>query len=357
MAEGRVSIKGMDAASCNFEDSTVSGVAFEPLNPADYPAEQKALIEEVNRRAAIANEKYHLAQLREEMLGKGFDAGMYICRFDENEQLVSFTFTDGTRRMLGYDGLEDLPDEFDSWVKTLVPEEKDILVKLFWDSVRNHRTLPDISHATYRMRRKDGSLIWVTGAGRFVRRADGSLEIYMGCYREVTAEHDKDEYLKIIEGVGKVFNFSIYIDMPSAAYRIISTNDFVESVGKCADAFAFLRANVSASVSAEYHEELNAWLQPETVLAELKDGATSSRDFYSDAADAWFRGIFMVGDRAEDGSVQHLIYGCQDIDEQKRRELAQQAEMSEIRAIIASANMGTWRIELIDGQAPPHVCG
>ena len=25
--------------------------------------------------------------------------------------------------MLGYNGLEDLPDEFESWVKTLVPEE------------------------------------------------------------------------------------------------------------------------------------------------------------------------------------------------------------------------------------------
>ncbi len=30
-------------------------------------------------------------------------------------------------------GIEDLPDEFDSWVKTLVPEERDDIVKLFWD--------------------------------------------------------------------------------------------------------------------------------------------------------------------------------------------------------------------------------
>ena len=226
MADERISVAGMDTASCNFEESHVSGVAFEPLKPEEYPAEQRALIDEVNRRAKEANEKYHLAQLREEMFAKGFDAGMYIARFDENEDLVSFAFNDGTRKMLGYDGLEDLPNEFDSWVKTLVPEERDMLVKLFWDSARHHRTLPDISHAEYRMRKKDGSLIWVTGAGRFVRRADGSLEVYMGCYREVTAEHEKNDYLKIIEGVGKVFNFSIYIDMPAESYRIISTNEF-----------------------------------------------------------------------------------------------------------------------------------
>ncbi|HJJ47321.1 MAG TPA: PAS domain-containing protein, partial [Methanocorpusculum sp.] len=209
MTRKRISVAGMDLASCNFEESTISGVAFEYLNPEDFPEDQRNLISEVNKRAELANEKYYISQLREEMLAKGFDAGMYICRFDENENLISFEFTDGTRRMLGYDGLEDLPNEFDSWIKTLVPEEKDMLVKLFWDSVKNHHNLPDISHATYRMRKKDGSLIWVTGAGRFVRRQNGSLSVYMGCYREVTAEHEKDEYLKIIEGVGKVFNFSI----------------------------------------------------------------------------------------------------------------------------------------------------
>ena len=352
MTEGKISVSGMDTASCNFEESTIEGIAFEPLNPDDYPANQRSLIEEVNCRAAIANEKYHIVQLREEMLTKGFNSGMYICRFDENENMTSFEFTDGTRKMLGYDGLEDLPNEFDSWIKTLVPEEKDILVKLFWDSVKNHRELPDISHATYRMRKKDGSLIWVTGAGRFVRRTDGSLEVYMGCYREVTAEQEKDEYLKIIEGVGKVFNFSIYIDMSSENFRVISTNDFVESVEKCENAFAFLRANVTASVTADFHDELNSWLQPETVLAELESNSTSTRDFYSDAANSWFRGIFMVADRGEDGSIRHLIYGCQDIDEQKRKELKQQREMTDIRDIIASANMGTWHIELIEGQEP-----
>ncbi len=113
------------------------------------------------------------------MFAKGLKAGMYLCTFDRNENMLSFEFNDETRKMLGYDGLEDLPNEFDSWVKTLVPEERDAIVKLFWDSVRIHRDLPDITHATYRMQKKDGSIIWVTGAGRFIRRPDdGSLEIY-----------------------------------------------------------------------------------------------------------------------------------------------------------------------------------
>ena len=65
MAEGRLSIKGTDAASCDLKENMISEIAFEPLDPADYPSEQKSLIEEVNRRAAAANEKYREAQLRE----------------------------------------------------------------------------------------------------------------------------------------------------------------------------------------------------------------------------------------------------------------------------------------------------
>ena len=153
-----------------------------------YPEEQRELILECNRRIEEANSKYRIAKFREDMFAKGLKAGMYFCTFDRDEKMLSFEFNDETRQMLGYEGLEDLPNEFESWVKTLVPEEKEGIVKLFWDSVRIHRDLPDITHATYRMQKKDGSIIWVTGAGRFIRRPDdGSLEIYMGCYRDITA--------------------------------------------------------------------------------------------------------------------------------------------------------------------------
>lgn len=134
------------------------------LDPADYPRDQQKLIRECNRRIEEANGKYRIAKFREDMFAKGMKAGMYFCTFDREENMLSFEFNDETRQMLGYDGLEDLPNEFDSWVKTLVPEERDAIVKLFWDSVRIHRELPDITHATYRMQKKDGSIIWVTGA-------------------------------------------------------------------------------------------------------------------------------------------------------------------------------------------------
>ena len=300
-----------------------------------YPAEAHELLSECNRRIEEANSKYRITRYREDMFAKGLKAGMYFCTFDRDENLTSFEFNDETRQMLGYDGLEDLPNEFDSWVKTLVPEERDGIVKLFWDSVRIHRDLPDITHATYRMQKKDGSIIWVTGAGRFIRRPDdGSLEIYMGCYRDITAQQELEEYLKIIEAVSKVFNFSMFIDVRDMSYRMINTNEYVEMVKKDPDALQFLKNNVDASVAESFHRSLYDWLDKDKILTAIEKYGSVSMEFYSESARRWFEGIFMVGDRDKDGNLTHIVYGCQDTTEAKLQNLAQQKKISEFEAEI-----------------------
>ena len=315
-----------------------ANIAVEDASPlfdiSAYPEEMHELVEECNQRISEANSKYRIAKYREDMFAKGLKAGMYFCTFDRDENMLSFEFNDETRQMLGYDGLEDLPNEFDSWVKTLVPEERDAIVKLFWDSVRIHRDLLDITHATYRMQKKDGSIIWVTGAGRFIRRADGSLEIYMGCYRDITAQQELEEHVNIIEAIGRVFNFSIFIDVSDMSYRMISTNEYVEAVEKDPDALQFLRNNVAASVAESFHESLYEWLNKDKILAALDEHGSTSLEFYSEGANRWFNGIFLVGDRKEDGSIAHIVYGCVDTTETKLQSLAQQKKISEFETEI-----------------------
>ncbi len=300
-----------------------------------YPPEQQELITECNKRIDEANSKYRIAKFREDMFAKGLKAGMYFCTFDRDENLLSFEFNDETRQMLGYDGLEDLPNEFDSWVKTLVPAERDGIVKLFWDSVKMHRELPDITHATYRMQKKDGSIIWVTGAGRFIRRPDdGSLEIYMGCYRDITAQQEREEHIKIIEAIGKVFNFSLFIDARDMSYRMISSNEYVDMVPKNPNAIQFLKNNVDSSVAESFRKDLYEWLDKDKILAAVDEHGSTTMEFYSESANRWFNGVFMVGDRNEDGSLAHIVYGCIDSTDAKLQSLAQQKKISEFEAEI-----------------------
>ena len=326
------------------EASMEVGDASPLFDLSEYPEEQHEILRECNRRIDEANSKYRIAKYREDMFAKGLKAGMYFCTFDRDENLTSFEFNEETRQMLGYDGLEDLPNEFDSWVKTLVPEERDAIVKLFWNSVRIHRDLPDITHATYRMQKKDGSIIWVTGAGRFIRRPeDGSLEIYMGCYRNITAQQEREEYLKIIEAIGRVFNFSMYIDVRDMSYRMISTNEYVEAVPKDPDALQFLRSNVATSVAETFRNGLYEWLQKDRILAAVEEHGSTSMEFYSESANRWFDGIFMVGDRNEDGTLAHIVYGCQDTTEAKLQSLAQQKKISEFETEIYTDSLSRIR--------------
>lgn len=320
-------IDKIDGDLCQFEEGQEIGQVFELLDPDSYPNEPKEFIDEINRRGRLANEMYKMSRHREQMFASGFKAGMYIARFDENEEMTSFEFTDGTRKMLGYDGLEDLPNEFDSWVKTLVPEERETVVKLFWDTIKIHRELPDISHAEYRMMRKDGKIIWVTGAGEFIRREDGTLEIYMGCYREVTAEHEKENYLHVIEAVGRVFNFCIYINVKTEKFHFIRSNEYVDKVKACENAFEFLKENADYSVAEEFKTELKEWFDCPQIIRELNEHGAISKDFYSSMAGRWFKGIFMIGDLNENGEIAHIIYGCQDINDSKLREIENQKEI------------------------------
>ena len=314
------------------EDSALIEDDIPLFDLSDYPEEMHELLAECNKRIDEANAKYRIAKYREDMFAKGMKAGMYFCTFDRDENMLGFEFNDETREMLGYDGLEDLPNEFDSWVKTLVPEEREAIVKLFWDSVRVHRDLPDITHATYRMQKKDGSIIWVTGAGRFIRRPDdGSLEIYMGCYRDITAQQELEEYLKIIEAVGRIFNFSLYIDVTDMSYRMISTNEYVEMVEKDPDAFRFLKNNVDSSVAESFRQSLYDWLDKDKILASIEEHGTTSLEFYSESTHRWYNGIFMIGDRNEDGSIAHIVYGCTDTTDAKLQNLAQQKMISDFK--------------------------
>ena len=319
----------------NAEDSIIVDDLSPMFELSEYPEDMHEILKECNRRIDEANTKYRVAKYREDMFAKGLKAGMYFCTFDRDENMLSFEFNDETRQMLGYDGLDDLPNEFESWVKTLVPEEKDAIVKLFWDSVRIHRQLPDITHATYRMQRKDGKIIWVTGAGRFIRRPDdGSLEIYMGCYRDITAQQELEEHLKIIEALGKVFNFSLFIDVNDMSYRMISTNEYVEMAPKDPDAIRFLKNNVETSVAESFQESLYEWLDMDKIIAAIDEHGSTSMEFYSDSAHRWFNGIFMVGDRNEDGSLAHIVYGCMDTTDAKLQNLAQQKKISEFETEI-----------------------
>ena len=110
---------------------------------------------------------------------------------------------------------------------------------------------------------------------------------------------------------------------------MISTNEYVEQAQKDPDAFRFLKNNVDATVAESFRKKLYDWLDKDKIIAAVDEHGSTSQEFYSESANRWFNGIFMVGDRDENGKLTHIVYGCQDTTDVKLQNLAQQKKISE----------------------------
>ncbi len=115
---------------------------------------------------------------------------------------------------------------------------------------------------------------------------------------------------------------------------MISTNEYVEMAEKDPDALKFLHNIVDASVAEGFKQSVHDWLDKDKILAAVEEHGSSSMEFFSESTHRWYNGIFMVGDRNEDGSIAHIVYGCMDTTDAKLQNLAQQKMISDFKAEI-----------------------
>ncbi len=83
-----------------------------------------------------------------------------------------------------------------------------------------------------------------------------------------------------------------------------------------------------------FRKRLYDWLDKDRILAAIEEHGSTSMEFYSESAHRWFEGIFLIGDRNEDGSLAHIVYGCMDTTDTKLQSLAQQKKISEFETEI-----------------------
>lgn len=156
------------------------------------------------------------------------------------------------------------------------------------------------------------------------------------------------EYFMKHNEVSMQKNFSICIDMKDHTYKVITSNQYVESLNNETNAFAFLHCTVLSHVEPKYQKELLDWIRPEVILLELYKNAAVSKDFYSDEAKGWYRSFFTIGDRNADGSISQVIYGCLDITEDKERELKTQTMSAQQQQILKSLSGIFYSLHLLD---------
>lgn len=167
------STTGKITALCNVKDITDS-------------YDKQLHIEEMTKAAELSEA---IATLNEAL-----GSGSWSMEFDKNAQMVSCTWSDTFRRMVGAESREDYPDVIESWSDMLHPEDKEKTLKAYWDTVNDYSGQKTYD-VIYRLKTRNRGYRWFKTLGRLTRRADGSPVTYYGVFMDIDDEVRANEEL------------------------------------------------------------------------------------------------------------------------------------------------------------------
>ena len=144
------------------------------MNSINDEKERDALYE------ALKHESSELDTIHE-MLG----SGKWSMNFDESGKMVSVSWSDEFRRMLGYHGTDDFPDVLESWSGLLHPDDREHVLKEYNETISDYSGQKTYD-VEYRLRTKNRGYRWYRAVGKPTRRPDGSPISYIGVFIDIT---------------------------------------------------------------------------------------------------------------------------------------------------------------------------
>lgn len=150
--------------------------------------------------------------------------------FDENGEIISCIWSDSYRKKMGYKDENDFPNELDSFIKLVHEDDRDRVVKEYWDTVKDYsgKTLFD---SKYRILSKDGTLMWFHSAGRVKRREDGSPISFIGVSTDITEQElsqaELKEQYEIVEALSRDYLNIFMVDVPNKRASIVKLDGYV----------------------------------------------------------------------------------------------------------------------------------
>ena len=145
-------------------------------------------------RAAYA--QIEREQTAMDIIHAALGSGLWSMEFNENAEMVSCTWTDVFRNMLGYESEEDFPNRLESWSDLLYEEDRDRVLRAYWDTVMDY-TGEKTYDVEYRLLTRHAGWRWFHAAGRLSRREDGSPISFVGLFLDVDDARNMNEQLDL----------------------------------------------------------------------------------------------------------------------------------------------------------------
>ena len=118
-------------------------------------------------------------------------AGSWVINYAPDGSVASVQWGDGFRRLMGYSDRSDFPDEIESFVRGVHPEDRDVFIGDTTVNAFNEDIMCKKGY-DFRFRRKDGLVRWFRSKGILYRDAEGKPVKFRGVTIEISREKELD---------------------------------------------------------------------------------------------------------------------------------------------------------------------
>lgn len=264
------------------------------------------------------------------LIHETLNSGSWDMEFGEDGSMKSCHWSPVFRRMLGYDTMEEFPDELESWTKHLCPEDKEEVVRAYWDTVHDYsgKTIYDVK---YRMRTKSNGSRWFHAAGRVSRREDGTPITFTGLFVDIDdrirsqAKLDEinrknQEQFRLLTSVAEMYFTMHLIDLEEDTVEEFSCDENISSFFKSPEgAIVIMRNIMSTVIEPQYRDEVLKFVDLTTIKKRMHNKKTLSGEFIG-IHTGWFVATFIVIEQDSYGYPTKVMFTTQIIDEQKKKE-------------------------------------
>ena len=122
-------------------------------------------------------------------------SGSWSMEFNAKREMVSCTWSDVFRKMVGYESEKDFPNRIESWSDLLHQEERENILKEYWNTVNDY-TNEKTYAVEYRLLTRHAGWRWFHAAGRLSRREDGSPVTFVGLFVDINDEKQMKQQLE-----------------------------------------------------------------------------------------------------------------------------------------------------------------
>ncbi len=193
----------IDAFNNSFGTScTLELIDVEGLSPSE-----KEIADSVNALINHCREVNSYQDLRIKVINDSVSSGLWQMKLDESMNVVEVLWSDDFRKMVGFQGEHDFPNELNSWSDRLHPEDSEDVLNQFVACISDFsgKTGYDVN---YRLQLKNGEYQWFRAAGHTIRDREGKpleiIGVFINIDEKVNREQELDYTLSRYELIDSI---------------------------------------------------------------------------------------------------------------------------------------------------------